>query len=157
MLAVTQIRPAQRRHLELGIFPTVVPRRRPLDRTVRNLVRSLAAGGGQGKRCLEQNVRFMPVDVVDHIHSIDAVVKRDVLHELRALPGAGHPNHRLQRPLLDQLHRIGLIQLGEDFVEVRIDIPRVVVFRRVLEGNQLVAAGSLRQGLEVRASCHTGS
>ena len=75
MLPIAQIGPAQCRHLELRLLPTIVARRGPFNAAVRNLIGGLVAGCGQRERGLQQNVRLMPVDVVHHIDLIGSGIQ----------------------------------------------------------------------------------
>src|ERR1700733_5541565 len=56
--------------------------------------------------------------------------------------------------MLGQLYRIDHVQIGDDLVEVRVDVPGVVFLRRVDERLQVVAAPSGGDGVKVGFLVH---
>ena len=91
----------------------------------------------------------MPVEVVGDHGVVGARIERDVLHELGTLPGARDPDGRAQWPVLGKRDSVCLVQQrGSDIERARINVPRVVLLWRVLEGLQLVAATAGSQRLE---------
>jgi len=78
---VSEIRPAQRRDFILGCFPSIVARCGTLDGAVGNFERRGFARGRERKRGLQQDVRFVPVDVVRNVDPIDPGIQRYVLNK----------------------------------------------------------------------------
>ena len=67
MLSITEIGPAERGDLKLGLLPGVVAGGGTLDAAIRNFVGRLLVGNGQRKSGLQQHMGLVPVDVVaDH-------------------------------------------------------------------------------------------
>src|SRR5579872_1219381 len=64
VLTIAEISPTDSRHLEFRCFPTVVPCSGAVDRTVGNFIGSFGAGSSERKGCLQQNMRFMPVNII---------------------------------------------------------------------------------------------
>ena len=149
MRSVAEIGPAQRRHFEFRRFPGVIARGRPLDGTVRNFVGRLPARRCERERRFEQHMGLVPIDTVDDIHAIQARIERDVLHEFRMLPAARDANHRAQRSVFHHLHGIGGIETGKSFFKISVDVPGVVLFGIISEGDQLVATSPGRNRFKV--------
>ena len=66
----------------------------------------------------------------------------------------GNTHHGAQRIMLGQLDGIHHVQIGEDLIEVSVDVPRVVFLRCVHECLQQVAAAAGGDGVEVGLLVH---
>ena len=64
MLAVAQVGPALRGHFKLRLLPTVVAGGGALDGAIGDFVGGEGARGGKREGSFEQDVRFMPVELV---------------------------------------------------------------------------------------------
>ena len=82
MLAVAKVGPAHRRYFELRLLPRIVARRCPIDRSVRNFIRRKRTGRSQRECSLEQNVRFVPVELILDIHLVAFSSQAVYLHKL---------------------------------------------------------------------------
>src|SRR6202451_4559557 len=82
MLAIAQVGPAHSGHFKARFFEAVVARSRPLNRSIGNLVGSIGAGGSEGKSGLQQDMGFVPVNVVGDQHLVAAGQKRELLNKL---------------------------------------------------------------------------
>src|SRR5271170_1860484 len=103
VLAVVQIGPAQRRNFELRLIPAVVAGGWAFDAAVWDFVGGLIAGRCQRKGRFQQDVVFMPINVVDDVDLIRAGGKLYLLHELGLRPMARYPNRSECRALLNQI------------------------------------------------------
>src|SRR6202011_4950582 len=116
---------------------------------VGNLVGGEGCGGGEREGCLEQHVGLLPVDVVNDVDGGRVGVELEVLHELRGLPGAGDADDGAEGRVLDQSDRVDAGDGGHLVEGAGVDIQAVVDLGGVLEGLELVAAGSLGEGFVV--------
>ena len=94
---------------------------------------------------------LVPVDLIANINTIETGVKRNVLDELGLLPVPNDPNRGTNRPFFDDLNRIGLVEIRVVVLEISIDVPGIVVFRRVLECDEFIPASVGRDFFEIRA------
>src|ERR1700751_3672601 len=81
MSSVAEVGPTQSWDFELGFLPAVVASGGTVDCAVRNLVGGVGAGGDEWNRGLQQDVGFVPVDVVGDVDTIEVGVEADVLNE----------------------------------------------------------------------------
>src|SRR5271170_7542928 len=98
---VAEVGPAKGGDLELCRFPRIVAGSRPLNGPVGNFVGGVIARSRKREGGLQQDVRLMPVDIVNHVNAIQISVESNVLNELGMLPGACDANYRPQRAMFD--------------------------------------------------------
>jgi len=91
----------------------------------------------------------MPVDVVVDVNFI--ALQRDGLHELRVLPVAGYFDACSAVSSLTDSTESACASRPALHQRTRIDVPRVVILRRVLEKLELAAAAARSDGLELVA------
>ena len=128
------------------------------DGSVGDLIGGVVAGCGEWESGLEQDVGFVPVDVVGDEDFVGSGVEGDFLDEFGALPGARDLNAGAHGAAFDDLDRVDLVDQSWRLVEgAGIDVPGVVFLGRVFEGLQLVAAGVGREGFEVGLLVEEGS
>src|SRR3981189_3143584 len=99
-------------------------------------------GGGEWEGGLKEDVSLVPVDVVDYVDGVGVGVEGDVLNDLRALPGTGDPDDGAHWVVRDEFDGVDLVDGGHVIEGTGVDVPGVVVLREVVEGLELVAAGS---------------
>ena len=99
LLGVAEVGPAHGGDFELGFLPGVVAGGGALDGAVGDLVGGFGAGGGEGEGGFEEDVGFVPVDVVVDDDGVGVGVEGDVLDEFGGLPGAGDADGLAERAL----------------------------------------------------------
>jgi len=149
VLAVAEVGPAQGGDFELGLLPGVAAGGGALDVAVGDIVGGHGACGGEWEGCLEEDVGLVPVDVVNDVDGVGVGVELEVLNELRGLPGAGDADDGAHGAVLDELDRVNVGDGGHVVEGAGVDVPGVVVLGEIVEGLELVAAGSAGEGLEV--------
>jgi hypothetical protein len=109
LLRVAEVGPAQGGHFELGGLPAVVARGGTLDGAVGDFVGGVGAGCGEREGGLEEDVGFVPVDVVVDDDGVGVGGEGDVLHEVGALPGAFETDGGAHGAVLDELDGVDLV------------------------------------------------
>ena len=102
LFCVAEVGPALGGDFELGFFPGVVARGGAFDGAVGDLVGGFRAGCGEGECGLEEDVGFVPVDVVVDDDGVGVGVEGDVLDEFRGLPGAGDADGFAEGAVVDE-------------------------------------------------------
>ena len=82
MLPIARIGPAQRRNFKPRLLETIIPSSRASNRSIGNFVGRLSATRRQRKCYLQQNMSFMPVDIIADHRMIGACIENDILHKL---------------------------------------------------------------------------
>ena len=98
MFAVAEIGPLLRGNFKLGFFPTVIAGGGAFDGAVGDFVGREGTAGGQREGGFEQDVGFVPVDVVVDVDMSEPRAETMVCDELGILPIARDTDGRRGRP-----------------------------------------------------------
>ena len=134
-----EVGPLLGRDFELGLFPAIGAGGGAFDGAVGDFISCVIAGDGQREGGFEEDVGFVPVDFVVDVDQI--AVEADGLDEFRALPGTRDTDAGACGFGINQLDRVSLTDDGGGcVVGARINVPSVVVLRRVFKSLQFVTA-----------------
>ena len=106
---VAEVGPAECGDFELGFLERVVAGSGALDGAVRDFVGGFGTGVGEREGGFEEDVLFVPVDVVGDADGVGPGVKRDVLDEMRGLPCPLDADGLAEWAVFDELDGVDLV------------------------------------------------